>query len=49
MKNWICYNLFGENPENVDTVGMIGGLVVMGVPVVSGVYLFVYIPLVYFW
>ena len=49
MKNWICYNLFGEHPDSVDAFGMISGLVVLCIPAVSCVYFFVYIPFVYFW
>lgn len=45
MKNWICYNLFGENPDNVDMFGMISGLSLLGFLVGCAVYLFVYIPL----
>ena len=44
MKNWICYNLFGEHPDSVDMFGMISGLSLLGFLVSCAVYLFVYIP-----
>lgn len=44
MKNWICYNLFGENPDSVDMFGMISGLSLLGFLAGCAVYLFVYIP-----
>ena len=44
MKNWICYNLFGEHPDDVDVYGMVLGLGIQGFLVFWAVYLFIYIP-----
>ena len=49
MKNWICYNLFGEHPDDVDTFGMILGLGIQAFLVSWAFYLFVYVPFLYFW
>lgn len=48
MKNWICYNLFGEHPDDVDTFGMILGISILSFLVFWASYLFVYIPFFYF-
>jgi len=48
MKNWICYNLFGENPDNVDTFGMISSLCLLSFLFGSWIVLFVVAPL-YIW
>ncbi len=48
MKSWICYNLFGEHPDDVDTFGMISGLGILAFLVFWTSYLFVYLPF-YFW
>lgn len=29
MKEWICYNIFGEHPDDVDGFGMISGIAIM--------------------
>lgn len=44
MKNWICYNLFGEHPDDVDAYGMVLGLGIQGFLVFWAVYFFIYIP-----
>ena len=49
MKNWICYNLFGEHPDGVDAFGMVGGLGILACLVFWACYLFVYVPFLYFW
>lgn len=48
MKNWICYNLLGENPDNVDTFGMISGLCLLSFLFGSCIILFVVAPF-YIW
>jgi hypothetical protein len=45
MKKWICYNLFDEHPDDVDTFGMIGGLVVLGIIWFFALSFCVFIPL----
>jgi len=49
MKNWICYNLFGEHPDDVDMFGMVSGLGILSFLAFWFCYLFIYIPLTYFW
>lgn len=48
MKNWICYNLLGEHPDDMDTFGMVSGLGIQAFLVFWAFYLFVYIPFFYF-
>lgn len=38
MKQWICYNLFGEHPDSVDTFGMVSGLMLVGFAVSCAVF-----------
>jgi hypothetical protein len=45
MKKWICYNLFGEHPDDVDAFGMVSGLGILAFLVFWTSYLFIYIPL----
>lgn len=49
MKNWICYNLFGEHPDNVNGYDMVLGLGILSFLVFWACYLFVYVPFLYFW
>lgn len=49
MKNWICYNLFGEHPDDVDAFGMVSGLGILAFLAFWACYLFVYVPFLYFW
>jgi hypothetical protein len=46
MKNWICHNLFGENPESVDAFGMTFGLSLLSLLVGSWIVLFVVCPFI---
>ena len=39
MKNWICYNLFGDHPDDVDTFGMVSGLMLIGFLVGCAVFM----------
>jgi len=48
MKNWICYNLLGEHPDDVDAFGMILGLGIQAFLVFWAFYLFIYIPFFFF-
>jgi hypothetical protein len=48
MKNWICYNLFGEHPDAVDTFGMVSGLGILAFLAFWTFYLLVYVPFLYF-
>lgn len=47
MKNWICYNLFGEHSNNITIFGMVGGLTMLSFLVGCACYLFIYIPFFY--
>lgn len=49
MKNWICYNLFGEHPDDVNGYDMVLGLGILSFLVFWACYLFVYVPFLYFW
>ena len=44
MKKWICYNLFGNGPDNVGMIGMLSGLGIIGFLVGGYIYFFIYIP-----
>ena len=44
MKKYICNHIFGEEPDNVDTFGMISGLTLIGFLFGCFVYFFVFIP-----
>lgn len=44
MKNWICFNLFGEHPADVDAIGMISGIGILSFLTFCFCYLFIYIP-----
>ena len=48
MKNWICYNLFGEHPDDVNGFEMLLGLGIQAFLVFWAFYLFVYVPFFYF-
>jgi hypothetical protein len=48
MKKWICYNLLGENPEAIDTFGIVSGLGILALLFGSWTFLFVFLPL-YIW
>lgn len=44
MKNWICYNLLGEKPQDVGMCGMLLALGMVGFLLCCWVYLFIYVP-----
>ena len=45
MKKWICYNLLGENPETIDTFGIVSGLCLLVLLFGSWAFLCVFLPL----
>jgi hypothetical protein len=45
MKSWICNNLFGQNPDSVDTFGMVSGLCLLSFLFGAWIFLFVFAPL----
>lgn len=47
VKKQICYNLLGENPEDVNIYNMLIGLGIEGLLVFCAFYLFIYIPFFY--
>ena len=48
MKNWICYNLLGEHPDDIGTFEVIGGLGILSFQIFWAFYLFIYIPFFFF-
>ena len=48
MKKWICYNVLGENPNTIDTFGIVSGLGILAFLFGSWAFLFIFIP-IYFW
>lgn len=48
MKNWICDNLFGEHPDDVDAFGMISGLGILSFLFFWAGYFFIYVPFRFF-
>lgn len=49
MKNWICKYIVMENPNDVDNLGLMLYLLIVGFLASSALYLFVYVPFLYFW
>jgi len=45
MKSWICHNLLGENPENINAFQMAGGLSILAFLVGSWIVLFIVAPI----
>ena len=45
MKSWICRNLLGENPEDIDSLGMTYGLSLLAFLFSSWILLFIVAPI----